>query len=100
MASESSLLRHQLESARAAQRLFLGDDGLTDDARLFFSDLATACQINNAGQIYDRAGRTDPAAHVYRDGKRSVWDHIQRLLSADLLSIEGRLNMTEGEYDE
>ena len=83
-------LQSKIDLARAAQRLFLDGGTLSADARLFFSELSHFCRINESGALTNGNG-IDPVAHVYRDGKRSVWDHVQSILAVDVISLEREL---------
>lgn len=85
-------LRRRLDVAMSYRRLFLGDDGqLTEDARAFFRDLSDASEIAKSGALRNEAGAIDPVAHVYRDGKRVVWDHVQMRMGDDIAGLQHEL---------
>lgn len=81
-------LRNQLALSRSFARLFKDGDTLKPDAREFFDDLARFCRVNDSKRMAGENGMTDALAHVYRDGQRSVWDHISDVLSVDVGYLE------------
>lgn len=93
--NKADALRARLDLIRCYQRLFLNDGQLTNDARAFFADLSAVCKVRESAPIKSQSGEIDPVAHVLRDGKRSVYEHIQNRLTEDPVTLQDKLAKEE-----
>ncbi len=80
----NSRLMHELEIVDAYRHLFLDENGRPKpDAVIVFNDLRKSLMFNDVAPVRDDTGRIDPSGHIYRDGARAMFEHINNRVSTD-----------------
>lgn len=93
--NQSEVLRARIDKVNAYREVFIEDGQVKPAARAFFRYLAEYCKVSDSVALRDENGVIDPVSHVYRDGMRSVFDHINSVLSEDVAILIAKLKETE-----
>lgn len=93
--TRAELARRELEIARAYRETLTAESALTEAARIVLGDISEFCRIRDAKPIKGDGGTIDPVAHVYRDGMRAVWEHINKRLAADIQTLQSEATRDE-----
>ena len=94
----TQVLRDRLDTVSAYRELFLDGEGrLTGAGRLVLRDMSAFAGVSSSSARHDNEGRIDPAAHVYRDGQKAVFMHVEKRLAEDPASILDQIRRNEME---
>jgi hypothetical protein len=92
---QTDFIRRLQRKRFAYRRMFLADDNTPNaDARVVIADLKRFCRAEAPCIQYDKAGKLDPVASAYLEGRREVYLRIMHFLHIDDSTI---YNITEND---